>query len=174
MDLLERDPILGELHRLLRQAHEGHGSLLLLGGEAGAGKTTLVRRLSEDVRSHALVLLGHCDNLSTPRELGPVFDMAEADPELQRLLSDNAPRDLLFRTVFARLTTGSRPVLLIIEDAQWADAATIDLLSYLGRRVASTRALLIVTYRDEEMGVHHPLRRVLGDLATAAIHRITV
>jgi DNA-binding CsgD family transcriptional regulator len=174
MDLLERDPILGELHRLLRQAHEGRGSLLLLSGEAGAGKTSLVRRLSEDVRSHAYVLLGQCDNLSTPRELGPIFDVADADPALQRLLRDNAPRDLLFRTVFARLTTGSRPVLLIIEDAQWADEATLDLLSYLGRRIASASALLIVTYRDEEMGVRHPLRRVLGDLTTEAAHRLTV
>src|SRR3954453_9744144 len=145
MDLLERDAILGELHRLFSDAHEGRGSLLLLGGEAGAGKTTLVRHLSDDVRSQAHVLLGQCDNLSTPRELGPVFDVADAEPALQRLLSDNATRDLLFRTVFARLTPGSRPVLLIMEDAQWADAATLDLLSYLGRRVASTRALLIVT-----------------------------
>ncbi len=73
MDLLERDPILGELHRLLSEAHEGRGSLLLLGGEAGAGKTTLVRRLSDEVRSQAHVLLGQCDNLSTPRELRTGF-----------------------------------------------------------------------------------------------------
>ena len=174
MDLLERDPILGELHRLLSEAHEGHGSLLLLGGEAGAGKTTLVRRLSDEVRSQAHVLLGQCDNLSTPRELGPVFDVADADPALQRLLSDDAPRDLLYRTVLARLTNGGRPILLIIEDAQWADAATLDLLSYLGRRVASTHALLIVTYRDEELGLRHPFRQALGDLATAEVHRLTV
>jgi DNA-binding CsgD family transcriptional regulator len=174
MDLLEREPILGELHRLLSQADEGRGSLLLLGGEAGAGKTSLVRRFSEGVRPQAIVLLGQCDNLSTPRELGPVFDVADSDPALKQLLRDNAPRELVFRTVLARLSTGGRPVLLIIEDAQWADAATLDLLSYLGRRVASTRALLIVTYRDEEMGLRHPLRQVLGDLATAAVSRLTV
>src|SRR3954454_20206755 len=106
MDLLDRDLILSELHRRLSEAHEGRGSLLLLGGEAGAGKTTLVRRLSDEVRSQAHVLLGQCDNLSTPRELGPVFDVADADPALRRLLSDDVPRDLLYRTVLARLTNG--------------------------------------------------------------------
>jgi len=174
MEILEREPILRELHRLLRQARDGRGCLLLLGGEAGVGKTTLVRRLCEDARSDTTVLLGQCDDLSTPRELGPLFDVADAEPVLQQLLRDNAPRDLLFRTVLARLTTPSQPVLLIIEDVHWADAATLDLLCYLGRRIALTRALLIVTYRREEIGARHPLRRVLGDLTTASAHRLTV
>ena len=174
MELLERDPIMSELHRLLAHASEGRGSLLLLCGEAGAGKTALLRRFREVVGSDVNVLLGQCDDLSTPRELGPLFDVAEADPALQQLLRDNISRDVIFRTVLTRLTIRRHPILLIIEDAHWADAATLDLLSFLGRRIEATGALLIVTYRDEEIGVHHPLRRVLGDLGTTAVHRLTV
>ena len=51
-------------------------------------------------------------------------------------------------------------------DAHWADEATIDLLSFVGRRLARRRALVLVTYRDDELGADHPLRIVLGDLAT--------
>ena len=56
--------------------------------------------------------------------------------------------------------------MAVIEDVHWADEATLDLLSFAGRRLGRTRALLLVTYRDDELGDDHPLRIVLGDLAT--------
>ncbi|MGH2618901.1 MAG: AAA family ATPase, partial [Thermomicrobiales bacterium] len=175
MELLERDVIRDELRRRLRQAAEGRGSLSVLAGEAGAGKTVLLRQFIEEVRGDAVVLVGQCDGLSTPRALGPLLDIASAEPALQRLLNQDAPRDLLFRTVLARLTSGSRPVLLAIEDAHWADEATLDLLRYIGRRIEATRSLVIVTYRDDEVGPRHPFRRVLGDLAAVtAVHRLSV
>ena len=58
----------------------------------------------------------------------------------------------------------------MIEDVHWADEATIDLLSFLGRRLSRMKALLLVTYRDDELGDRHPLRMVLGDLATQRCH----
>jgi predicted ATPase len=60
----------------------------------------------------------------------------------------------------------SRPTLFVVEDAHGADAATLDLLRYLGRRMDRTRALIVVTYRDDDVGPRHPLWNVLGDLAT--------
>ena len=53
---------------------------------------------------------------------------------------------------------------MAIEDVHWADEATLDLLRYLGRRVNTSRGLVLATYRDDEVGPHHPLRHVLGDL----------
>ena len=58
------------------------------------------------------------------------------------------------------------PTLAVIEDAHWADEATLDLLRFLGRRLNAVRALLIVTYRNDEVGLKHPFRLLLGDLAT--------
>jgi predicted ATPase len=63
----------------------------------------------------------------------------------------------------------------VIEDAHWADEATLDLLRFLSRRMDAVRALLVVTYRDDEVGPRHPLRLLLGDLATtASIRRLEV
>ena len=175
MDLQERDEFLDTLCRLLQDAGERCGCLLLVGGEAGVGKTALLRRLTVEARSTATVMIGQCDALTTPRPLGPLFDIASADPGLQQLLNDNAPRDLLFRTVLARLKTDRRPILLAIEDAHWADEATLDLLRFLGRRIDVTRSLVIVTYRDDEVGPRHPFRRLLGDLAlVTSVQRLTV
>src|SRR5262249_906862 len=58
--------------------------------------------------------------------------------------------------------------VMVVEDAHWADEATLEVLRFVGRRAAGTRSVVLVTYRDDEVGVGHPLRMVLGDLATAA------
>ena len=59
-----------------------------------------------------------------------------------------------------------RPTLLVVEDIHWADDATLDFLRYLGRRVETTTAVVVATYRDDELGARPDLRRLLGDLAT--------
>jgi DNA-binding CsgD family transcriptional regulator len=165
MTLLERDSALDTLRLRLDDASEQHGCLLFLGGEAGVGKTTLLRHFIEEARTTSQVMIGQCDALSTPRPLGPLFDIASTDPALNQLLSDNSPRDLLYRTILARLRSTRNTVMLAIEDAHWADEATLDLLRYLGRRIEGTRSIIIVTYRDDEIGPRHPFRRLLGDLA---------
>ena len=108
--------------------------------------------------------------MSTPRPLGPVLDIAGAvGGTLERLLGDSGqPRHRVLRDILAELSSGLRPTLAVFEDAHWADEATLDLLRFVGRRCGSTRLLLVVTYRDDEVGPSHPLRVVLGDLATAA------
>jgi hypothetical protein len=65
-----------------------------------------------------------------------------------------------------------RRQVVVVEDAHWADEATLDLLVFLGRRLERTRALLIVTYRDDELGADHPLRGVLGVLPHGVVHRV--
>ncbi len=167
MDLLERDQDLRELHNLLQTAIAGQGSLLLLGGEAGVGKTSFVRSFTRDVKSRARVLVGSCDALSTPRPLGPLADIAaDIGGEIERLLQSSARRDQVFSACFRELSGAWRPAVAVFEDVHWADEATLDLLRFLGRRIDRTRSLIIATYRDDEVGPAHPLRKVLGDLAT--------
>lgn len=166
MRILERDSFLKSLKAWLREANAGEGRLAFVGGEAGVGKTVLVRILAQTVEGVARVAAGACDPLSTPRPLGPLLDIAGAvAPGTGQLLEEGAPRGEVFQTFLGEI--GTAPTLVVFEDAQWADEATLDLLRFLGRRINKTRALMVVTYRIEEVGRQHPLTTLLGDLATA-------
>jgi DNA-binding CsgD family transcriptional regulator/tetratricopeptide (TPR) repeat protein len=65
-----------------------------------------------------------------------------------------------------------RPTVLVVEDVHWADDATLDVLRYVGRRMSELRAVLVLTYRDDEIGRDHPLQRVLGALGGDGVHRL--
>jgi DNA-binding CsgD family transcriptional regulator len=167
MDLLERDGALSELETGIRAALGGEGRLALVSGEAGIGKTSLVEHLAATRPPGLDVVWGACDPLFTPRPLGPVRDIAEQVPgELATLLTSGADRTAVFNAVLALLR--ARPVLAIVEDVHWADEATLDLLRFVGRRIARTTALLVLTFRDDEVGPRHPLRPVLGDLTASS------
>jgi DNA-binding NarL/FixJ family response regulator len=174
MELLEREPHLEQLAEHLRQAAAGHGRVVLLGGEAGVGKTSLAEAFRRRVAAGTDVLQTSCDALSTPGPLGAVRDLAPA----LGLLIDDTPldgdaRDRLFRAVLAAFAARPGPTVIIAEDAHWSDGVSLELLRFLGRRIGELPVLVIVTYRDDEIGADHPLRLVLGDLATApAVHRI--
>ncbi len=166
VDLLERARPLEELGRLMLEAASGAGRLVLVGGEAGVGKTSLVRQFTRALPGKVRALWGGCDPLSLPRPLGPLVDVAPAlGPAFERLLEAEVPRARLFAAVRDALQASTH--VLVFEDVHWADDATFDLLRYLGRRMDTTRSLLIATYRDDEVGPRHPLRVLLGDLATA-------
>jgi DNA-binding CsgD family transcriptional regulator len=177
--LLERDAELAELGEAARRAG-GEGSLLFVGGEAGVGKTALVRHFVASCEG-TRVLIGMCDPLGTPRPLGPVLEMAPGlGPEFeervaaavgdQRAPAERAVAGELF-TAFTRglaLSEGKgRPPVVVFEDVHWADQATLDLLRFVGRRADALPALLIATYREEEAAPGGPLAVLLGDLATA-------
>ena len=136
------------------------GRLILVGGEAGVGKTALVRAFAEGRR----VLWGACDPLHTPRPLGPLLDIADAvGGELQSRPSGAAARAARHALLHAlRETPGT---VLVLEDVHWADEGTLDVLRLLGRRMEGVPALAVATFRDDEPA---PLRIVLGELATAA------
>ncbi len=165
MELLERTSFLQTLSQYAGEARQGDGRLVLVSGESGIGKTALLEAVQAELAG-VRWLWGACDGLLTPRPLGPLFDIsAQAGGELARLCAGGASRDQLFAAMLAELDSLSLTVV-VIEDVHWADEATLDLLSFLGRRLSRMKALLLVTYRDDELGDRHPLRIVLGDLAT--------
>ena len=173
MELLERQQPLAQLAAHLLQAAAGQGRLVLVGGEAGVGKTSLVTAFCRQVAETATVLRTSCDALSTPAPLGPVRDLAPAlGLRIDRQALDGEARDRFFREVLAALAARPGPTVIVAEDAHWADGATIEFLRFLSRRIGDLPVLFAVTYRDDEIGTDHPLRLILGDLATApAVHR---
>jgi DNA-binding CsgD family transcriptional regulator/tetratricopeptide (TPR) repeat protein len=165
MPLLERDPFLDTIAGLLEDAVDARGSLMLVGGEAGVGKSTLAREAVARSGSRVRTLSGACDPLTTPRPLGPLVDVAGAiGGSIRELLGAGAARDLVFAAFLDDLA--SVPTLLVFEDLHWADEATLDLLRFLGRRIESTRTVMLATYRDDEVGPEHPLRVCIGDLVS--------
>ena len=136
MQLLEREDHLTSLAEYATEAAEGHGRLILISGEAGVGKSTLVDRLESELGDVAW-LWGTCDGLFTPRPLAPVLDIGrQAGGNLEALCASDAPRDQLFEAVLAEIST-PRLTVLVIEDVHWADEATLDLLRFLGEGSAT-------------------------------------
>jgi DNA-binding CsgD family transcriptional regulator len=166
MVLLERTPALGSVSDYLAAAASGHGRLVFIGGEAGVGKTTLVERVVQDAGSTVRVARGACDGSSTPSPLGPLRDMLPALPG--GVWPDGAERAEVFTRLSEALGRPGTPTLVVVEDAHWADDATLDLLRHLARRVHHLRALVLVTYRAEEAVGSHPLRLLFGDVGAAA------
>jgi DNA-binding CsgD family transcriptional regulator/tetratricopeptide (TPR) repeat protein len=172
MELLERASVLDTLGGLLAEARAGRGRLVLVGGEAGVGKTSLAAEFCNRQRHAAGILWGACDPLSTPRPLGPLVDIAPAaGGRLAELLRGEAPREVLFSTLLERLRRGPPPSILVVEDLHWADEATLDLLRFLARRIGTVPVLIVGTFRDDEVGASHPLRVALGDLAGSGLVR---
>jgi DNA-binding CsgD family transcriptional regulator/tetratricopeptide (TPR) repeat protein len=163
--LLERDQSLSALRSAFERSTE-EGCLLLLGGEAGVGKSALVRAFLAEVAGTARVLVGSCEPLFTPRPLGPIVDIAaQTGGTLATLTAAGAVSHDVVNVLLEELQ--HEPTVLVLEDVHWADEATLDLLHLLGRRVTVPGAFVLATYRDDEVDSQHPLRIVLGGLATA-------
>ncbi|HEV2215959.1 MAG TPA: AAA family ATPase [Candidatus Dormibacteraeota bacterium] len=162
--LLERSAELASLARQLDLVRtQASGRLGVVGGEAGVGKTTLVRTFCAQAGG-ARVLWGACDALFTPRPLGPLVDIAATTGgELARLTGSRARPHEVASALIAELQ-GSSPTIVVLEDMQWADEATLDAVRLLTRRIEGAPGLVILTYRDDELGASHPLRFVLGEL----------
>jgi DNA-binding CsgD family transcriptional regulator len=170
MKLLEREDLLAQLQEQLRRSVAGPGMLVFIEGEAGIGKTSLLRAFAANQRS-VPVRWGGCDALQTPRPLGPLYDIAaHSRGPLQTALGADADRLGVYSAFLDEMTSESS--LILMEDLHWADEATLDLLRFTGRRIARTRSLVVGTFRSDEVGPSHPLRLVLGDLATSGIQRI--
>lgn len=169
--LLERDDALATLAAAVRAAAAGRGSAVLVTGEAGIGKTSVVREFTERTGGRVKVLGGGCDNLVTPRPLGPLRDAAAGSGgTLERALRAGSA-DAVYPAVVEELSWPA-PNVLLVEDLHWVDDATVDVLAYLARRLETLPAVLVLTYRDEQVPAAHPARRLLGALSGVPTARL--
>jgi DNA-binding CsgD family transcriptional regulator/tetratricopeptide (TPR) repeat protein len=167
VDLLERDDDMAVLAEAWTAASAGRGRIALVSGEPGIGKSTFVDQFIATRAGGVCSLKGHCDPLFTPTPLGPLYDIArQTSADLLTALETGAPRAALFSAVLDMLRRAKAPTLVVIEDIHWADDATLDLIKFLGRRIAETRTLLVLTYREDEVA-GTTLRLVMGDLAVS-------
>jgi DNA-binding SARP family transcriptional activator/tetratricopeptide (TPR) repeat protein len=172
VQLVERDAELEELTAAVSSAvEESRGVVVLVSGEAGAGKTALVRAFLDRLDPGITVALGGCDDLLAPRSLGPFRDMAENSPELAVALSGTGLDDALpaLLHVFAE-----RPSVVVVEDVHWADDATLDAIRFLARRFPGIPGTLVLTFRETGADAGHPLRQLLGSLAGSSVRRVTL
>jgi ATP/maltotriose-dependent transcriptional regulator MalT len=173
MRLLERGEQTARLSQVLQQAGERRGRVVLVSGSAGVGKTSLVRTFARVAADQdATVRIGACDDLHAPRAFAPFRDIATRQGRLGRALQSGADRAEVLDAILEELDDPVRPVVLILEDLQWADDATLDAVLVVGRRIEDLGAVLVATFRDDEIAASHPLRRVLGNLGNAALERI--
>jgi DNA-binding CsgD family transcriptional regulator len=183
--LIGRDRELAEIGAAIVAAAAGEGGLLLLAGEAGVGKT----RLAENAISAGGVeaLRG----IASQRGAAPyapivavlrsflrrapdgLADIGPLRPQLAMLLPELGPRaesidrETLFeaiRRAFEAVAGGRGPTVVFLDDLQWADAATLELLSSLATSAEEWRLLLLGAYRNEEIPRGHALRRLRTDL----------
>ncbi len=173
------------LQEQLDQMLSGKGGTVLVGGEAGIGKTTLVEDLSavaED--AGVLVLWGHAYDLSVTPPYGPWLEIwrqyrAVDDASLPPLplfifdadeLTKVGSQDALFVQVaeFLRAVAAERPLMLVLDDFHWFDQASLDFARFLARQVVNQRLLLVATYRTDELHRRHPLYTLLPLLVREA------
>jgi len=170
--LVEREPQLQALDAALAAAGSA-GSVVLVAGEAGIGKTALVREFAERSGGTARVVWSRCDDLVVPRPLGVVRDLADqAGPALGEALRAGRRTDLL-EAVRAELECEPGTVW-IVEDVHWVDGASLDALTFLGRRIDELAALIVLTFRDDELSADHQLHRLFAALAPTAVRRVHV
>ncbi|HEV8404122.1 MAG TPA: AAA family ATPase [Candidatus Limnocylindrales bacterium] len=163
--LVERDEVLATLRRSLDADATAGGRIVLIRGEAGIGKTSLLKAFVEECPSDVDVVWGACDGVSTPQPYGPFEDMADAlGPVFRGLLDGDASRGEIGRWLLQWMAAGPMRVM-IIEDIQWADQATLDLLVFLARRIDSLPVLLLVSHRDGD-GRAPGVDRILGGVAS--------
>jgi len=196
--LVGRDEELSRCRALMDTAATQASRVLVVEGEAGIGKTRLMQELGTYARGRGIRVVwsrGHegpgvppywawqqviRECLSAPgpvltevlATLGPSLDLvtdAGAAPGAEHFRLANAVTSLL------RATAADTPLLVILDDLQWADAESLQVLAFLATELGESRVLIAATYRDDEIGRSHPLAPSLATLArTPSAEMITL
>jgi DNA-binding CsgD family transcriptional regulator len=200
--LVGRGGQLKQLETTLAEVVRGQGRGVLIAGQAGGGKSALLREFVERSRRAGMrVFSGECAEAETRRPLGPFIDLLRSaaagrdaalvraalqteTPELARFLTEDrtaaetqAQTYHRAGTAFASLLVAlarAAPVMVVVEDIHWADEVTWEVFTAIARRCARARLLLIGTYRSDELHRLHPLRGVLADLARLRVETLTI
>jgi DNA-binding CsgD family transcriptional regulator len=173
MELTERGDFLEQLHSQFENIKYEEGHTIFVSGEAGIGKTSLVKTFCKELKDKCTIYQGICDALFTPRPLSPVYDiLLQMRNGVPGNTSDITDRTAFFTSVFHELKMQKEASVVIFEDIHWADEATLDFIKFLTRRITQLHCLFILTYRDNEIHAHHPLRNVLGQLNPESFTRL--
>lgn len=161
--LLERENAITQFKSAAERLNNRQGGVVLVSGEAGIGKTSLLEHMRTELASEYNICWSGCDPLFTPRPFGPIYDLAiDFSLELLELLEAGAPSSRIFSQLYGSLESLAQPVILVLEDAHWADHATIDLFKFLSRRISFVPCLLVISYRDDEVDENHRLNGALN------------
>jgi DNA-binding CsgD family transcriptional regulator len=173
MELIERAGVLSLLESQLKKVDKGEGHCVFISGEAGIGKTSLVKAFCKQQQEKCTIYQGACDALFTPRPLAPVYDIIwQVRNDLWPNSHSIEERSELFLKFFHELKDKKEKILIVFDDIHWADEATLDFIKFLARRISHLRCLFILTYRDDEVNSAHPLRSVLGVLSPDTFSRV--
>ena len=165
MALLERAGPRAELSDAVEELVRGRGQVVLVHGEAGIGKSTLVAALLSTLPPGLRTLSGRCDDLLVPRPLGAIHELWDGVPGRYLEPAEHSG----FQTC-ELMATG--PTVCVVEDVHWADEASLDVLGYLVRRIRSLPLLLVLTFRDDEVSAAHPLHRTLAAAPSSHCRRV--
>ena len=173
MELIERGIFLTTLQSQFKDVMEGEGRCVFVSGEAGIGKTSLIKAFCTEVKNRCNIYQGICDALFTPRPLAPLYDvllqMGKSIPESN---IDSTNRTAFFTNFYQELNDRTGVTLVVFEDIHWADEATLDFIKFFARRISQQKCLFILTYRDTEIHFGHPLRNIMGQLNADSFMRI--
>lgn len=169
------------LQEELEAARERGPRLLPVKGEAGIGKSRLIRQFDSLVSERVRFVIGECpEHIELPyfpfrtilRKLGETAHTEQEKPfNLRRASGQRAEFFLRVGQIFER-ESRSRPLVCVIEDAHWADAATLELLQFLWRNLVDARILFIVTLRQDEAQRHPRASALLANVARSRSHAI--
>ena len=173
MELIERAGDLSQLRTKFESIAEGEGHCILISGEAGIGKTSLIKTFCRERQKECRILQGSCDALFTPRPLAPLYDIAlQIDAGLWENSKTIAGKTVFFSRIFHELERQKAATIVIFEDIHWADEATLDFIKFLARRISLLNCLFILTYRSDEIHARHPLKNELGQLPHDSFTRL--
>jgi DNA-binding CsgD family transcriptional regulator len=173
MELIERAGFLATLQKEFANLAEGEGHCIFVSGEAGIGKTSLIKAFCKELKPRYNIYQGTCDALFTPRPLAPLYDiLLQIRKGIPENHADMEDRTAFFTSLFYELNKQPEASLIVFEDIHWADEATLDFIKFLARRITQLPCLFILTYRDDEIHSRHPLRNVLGQLPPDSFTRL--
>jgi predicted ATPase len=142
-------------------------------GDAGIGKTSLVKHFRSLVEQETTFLWGMCDDLYTPEALALFYAIAfQLGGELHHLLPQASNLRLIGHLLLDMLWRQPKPTVIVIEDVHWADETTLDLIHFLSRRIESLPVLLLLTVREYEIAQSQSLWRLVGSVPAANTERI--
>src|SRR6186713_2560677 len=165
MELIERAGLLAALQSEFFKVADGEGHCIFVSGEAGIGKTSLLKALRNELKNRCDIYQGTCDALFSPRPLAPLYDiLLQVWNNLPEYSNDMRERTKLFTEFFFEIKNKGKTSVIVFEDIHWADEATLDFIKFFARRITQLKCLFLLSYRDDEIHSHHPLRNVLGQL----------